>query len=147
MIAILLLLVTLVAAEPRPLRPDHALTPGATVHVTLKQVCTPGYSKTVRNVPVSEKHAVFARYGITPSGDYEIDHLISLELGGSNAVENLWPESYLTQPLNARVKDKTENRLHWLVCHAGLPLADAQHAIAGDWPAAYKHFVVDQATK
>ena len=115
--------------------------------VTVKQICTPGYSKRVRNVPQSEKVAVFKEYGITPSGNYEIDHLISLELGGSNDAKNLWPESYLTKRYNAHTKDKLENRLHWLVCHASLPIPAAQQAISGDWIASYEHFVVQNATK
>jgi hypothetical protein len=133
------------SADGVPIRPDPALTPGATIAVTLEQVCTPGYSKTARHVSLSEKRAVFAEYGIQPSGAFEIDHLISLELGGSNAIENLWPQSYLTQPWNAHVKDALENRLHALVCRRQLSLADAQATISGDWVAAYRQYVKKQA--
>jgi hypothetical protein len=44
------------------------------------------------------KRKVYAEYGIThhePS-EFEVDHLISLELGGSNSIRNLWPESRRT---------------------------------------------------
>ena len=60
-----------------------------------KVVCTPGYTKTVRDVPQSVKNQVYRAYGITSHkpGEYEIDHLVSLELGGSNSTRNLWPES------------------------------------------------------
>lgn len=67
--------------------PDKACTPGAVLpSATKEQVCTPGYSKTVRNVSIEEKKAVYAEYGITSHspGEYEVDHFISLELGGSN---------------------------------------------------------------
>jgi 5-methylcytosine-specific restriction endonuclease McrA len=49
----------------------------------------------VRNVPAEMKRQVYHEYGITShgSGEYEIDHLIPLELGGSNSIKNLWPES------------------------------------------------------
>lgn len=133
-----------------PERPDPKLTPGAIMspQPSLKKLCTPGYSATVRNVPESEKNAVFKEYGIDrKSGRFEVDHLISLELGGSNDIKNLWPQSYTTKPVNATVKDGLENRLHWLVCHADLPVATAQKAIAGDWTVAYKRYVVDNATK
>ncbi|MFL6465327.1 MAG: hypothetical protein ACJ73N_13070, partial [Bryobacteraceae bacterium] len=33
--------------------PDTKLTPGATLDVTKDDICTPGYSKKVRDVPVS----------------------------------------------------------------------------------------------
>jgi len=41
-----------------------------------------------RNVPESEKRQVYAEYGIRShaSGQYEVDHLIPLELGGSNSI-------------------------------------------------------------
>lgn len=144
------LLVTSAHAAGPPLKPDPKLTPGAILspQPSLKKLCTPGYSATVRNVPESEKAAVFKEYGIDRhSMRFEVDHLISLELGGSNDIKNLWPQSYQTTPLNATVKDGLENRLHWLICHAGLPPATAQKAIAGDWTVAYKHYVVDNATK
>jgi hypothetical protein len=38
-----------------------------------------------------------------------VDHLVSLEIGGANTVQNLWPQSYDTTPWNAHVKDKLEN--------------------------------------
>ena len=133
-----------------PIRPDPTLTPGKWQEppVPLSVLCTPGYSATVRNVPESLKDKVFERYGMDPKhivrGAYEIDHEISLELGGTNDIENLWPESYVTEPWNAHKKDRLENRLHWLVCHGKLELSDAQKAISGDWIAAYQLYVGDK---
>jgi hypothetical protein len=62
----------------------------------------------VRNVPAEMKRAVYREYGITSHGpgDYEVDHLIPIELGGSNSIKNLWPESHRTAPWNAQVKDR-----------------------------------------
>jgi hypothetical protein len=135
----LILLLKLVSA---PIRPDASITPGATMPVTLVQLCTPGYSGKVRHVTAATKRAVFERYGIDRTrGRYEVDHLISLELGGSNAIENLWPESFTTEPYNASKKDALENELHRRVCWGGLPLEQAQHEIAHDWIAAYKRYV------
>lgn len=123
-----------------PTRPDPKLTPGATFPVTAADVCTPGYSRSVRNVPAEVKQQAYAEYGIArhPPGAFEVDHLISLELGGSNSIKNLWPQSYHTEPWNARVKDALENRLHQEVCAGRMPLARAQHEIATDWIASYK---------
>ena len=126
-----------------PILPDPKLTPGATLPVTTGDICVAGYSRKVRNVPLDVKKQVYAEYGIVghKPGEYEVDHLISLELGGSNSVKNLWPESYLTQPWNAHVKDKLENELHAEVCSGKIDLRTAQREIAADWIASYKkHF-------
>jgi hypothetical protein len=126
-----------------PLLPDPKMTPGATLPVATGDICVSGYSKKVRNVPNDVKEQVYAEYGITSHkpGEYEVDHLISLELGGSNSIKNLWPQSYVTQPWNAHVKDKLENELHNEVCSGKIDLPTAQHEIATDWIASYKkHF-------
>ena len=125
-----------------PLLPDSKMTPGATLPVTRDDICVPGYTQKVRNVPLDVKKQVYAEYGIASHkpGDYEVDHLISLELGGSNSIKNLWPQSYKTQPWNAHVKDALENEMHAEVCSGKLDLATAQHDIATDWIAAYKKY-------
>src|SRR5690348_4628892 len=99
--------------QPAPIRPDPKLTPGATFDVTLQDISSPGYSKKVRHVTAEMRREVFREYGIGHynPGDYEVDHLIPLSLGGSNSIKNLWPESYRTT-LNAHVKDRLEDRLH-----------------------------------
>jgi hypothetical protein len=73
-----------------------------------------GYAGSVRNVPGSLSRAVYLSYGIKAHKphSYEIDHLISLELGGSNSQKNLWPEPYP----GAYSKDSLENALHRAVC-------------------------------
>jgi hypothetical protein len=71
---------------------------------------------------------------------HEVDHLISLELGGSNIIRNLWPEPYAGR-WDARTKDVLENRLHDLVCARQLSLRRAQHQEATNWVAAYRRYV------
>ncbi len=142
---IALLLAAALAASP-PLEPNPALTPGAVnPAATLQVICIRGYTSRpgVRHVTPAAKRAAFARYGVDRAigGPYEIDHLVSLELGGSNEAANLWPESYVTSPWNAHVKDALENRLHALVCAGRLPLAQAQREIAADWIAAFRRYV------
>lgn len=138
----LLLMSTSCLAES-PTMPDPRLTPGAVLSTDPEEICVPGYSKRVRNVSRETKELAYRLYGITSRqpGEYEVDHLISLELGGSNAIENLWPESFLTQPLNAHVKDELENRLHALVCQGKVPLTEAQKAIATNWVQAYETWI------
>ncbi len=119
--------------------PNHALTPGhAFATATTAQVCVSGYSATVRNVTDDTRKAVFTSYALAyppPSGAYELDHLIPLELGGDNTAANLWPQVYHGAG-SADIKDHLENHLHDLVCAGQLDLPTAQQAIAGDWMAA-----------
>jgi hypothetical protein len=142
-----LLIAAAVVASP-PIEPTSSLTPGVTQDVPLATLCQPGYTAQpgVRHVGHKLKEEAFARYGIDPKigGPYEIDHLISLELGGANDIGNLWPQSYVTTPWNAHVKDALEDRLHALVCAGKMPLSEAQHAIASGWIAAYTRFVATQ---
>jgi len=124
-------------AQPAPSGipvPDHSLTPGAVFSgVTKDQVCVSGYSASVRSVSSSEKAEVYAEYHTADTpGMYEVDHLISLELGGSNDIRNLWPEPY-NGTYGAHAKDTVENKLHSMVCAGQISLTDAQAAIATHW--------------
>jgi len=123
--------------------PVPTMTPGDVLTTNVARICTSGYSKTVRDVPESLKNAIYREYGIKHHApySYEVDHLVSLELGGSNSIRNLWPESYTSKPLNARVKDRLENKLHELVCSGQLGLATAQHLEATNWIQAYIQYV------
>jgi hypothetical protein len=118
---------------------DPACTPGDIIPTATKDViCVSGYSSSVRNVPTSEKNQVYAEYGITSrsTGQYEVDHLVSLELGGSNDISNLWPEAADPQP-GFHQKDQVENYLHDQVCSGAIPLETAQREIATNWLAVY----------
>jgi hypothetical protein len=100
-------------------------------------LCSPGFhTSTIRNVPDSERHAVEVEYGLAPRGygsTLEIDHIISLELGGSNTIANLYPE----RAPGYSVKDKLENRLHQMVCSGSITLRAAQQDIAQNWQTLY----------
>jgi hypothetical protein len=72
---------------------------------------------------------------------YELDHLISIEIGGSPTdPKNLWPEPYQAK-LGAHVKDRVEDALHRAVCAGKIQLRDAQNGIAHDWTQMYIKFV------
>jgi hypothetical protein len=120
--------------------PDSACTPGAIFpDATKDKICVSGYASSVRNVTTSEKDQVYAEYGIAShyAGQYEVDHLVSLELGGSNDIANLWPELASPTP-GFHQKDTLENYLHDQVCSGAMSLADAQQQIATNWLAAYE---------
>jgi hypothetical protein len=122
--------------------PDRACSPGAySSGLTRAVLCSSSFHTTaIRNVPESEKFAVEAEYGIKP-GHYgsalEIDHIVALELGGSNDIANLYPEKLNAAP-GYRVKDRLENRLHAMVCAGTITLRAAQVGIATNWQALYK---------
>lgn len=122
--------------------PDPKCTPGASdpkvTQSNIKDtICKSGYTKTVRP-PVSVtdkiKRGVMKSYGFTDSPrNYELDHLIPLEIGGApRDVKNLWPEPSYTKT-NFHDKDKFENYLHDQVCSGNMKLEDAQKAIATNW--------------
>ena len=133
------------------IRPNPVLTPGRSVAgVTVGELCERGYARRMRDLSNAVKRQVFAAYGLTgnrlgfcagPRG-CEVDHLISLELGGDNDIPNLWPEPY-DGPWNAADKDRLENQLHRLVCANRISLEAAQTSIAKDWIAAYRLYVGD----
>lgn len=119
--------------------PDSACTPGDIfADATVSQICQSGYASSVRNVTTSTKNKAYAEYGITShfTGQYEVDHLISLELGGSNDISNLWPEAASPTP-GFHQKDQVENYLHDQVCAGKIPLRTAQIQIATDWLSVY----------
>lgn len=151
----MLTLITLLAVltnQDLPITPDPRLTPGA-INLTINQknikktICVDGYTARtgVRNVPETTKTSVFSEYHINKTiSHFEVDHLISLELGGSNDIKNLWPQSYDTKPYNAHLKDTLENKLHSMICTNKISLVAAQKAIATDWVSAYKEYVEGQ---
>ena len=122
--------------------PNRNLTPGAVRRVKLADVCSLGHSDKNRPVPDHVQQQVFEKYGISgaPSSEYEVDYLITPELGGSDDIQNLWPEPYSATDWSAYVKDALEDRLHELVCAGQLDLHTAQRDIATDWIRAYKKY-------
>jgi hypothetical protein len=148
-IAIFSLLSLAALGADHPTMPDSKLTPGATnprvtqatAHNT---ICKPGYTSTVRNVSAGDKRAVMVRYGLPSSelAHVEIDHFVSLEIGGSNDVTNLWPQYYdpakgQLNYLGAREKDLVETHLKREICSGAITLIQAQEAIR-DWPKVYR---------
>lgn len=119
--------------------PDPSCTPGAT-NPNVNQadiyqtICKSGWTSTVRP-PVSYteplKYQQMAEYGEGGSaGNYEEDHLVPLELGGSpTSAQNLWPEP----GASPNPKDSVENAANHAVCDGSMTLVAAQQAIAANW--------------
>jgi hypothetical protein len=112
--------------------PNRFLTPGDVLQHDTTAVCSTGNASRHRKVSYRTRDRVYLAYGIPRGrrkGLYEIDHLVPLELGGSNRAANLWP-----QPLaDARKKDRVEDQLHEAVCSGQMSLDAAQRAIERDW--------------
>ncbi len=125
------------------IKPDSRLTPGDAVTTDVHLICRAGYAEQARGITDAEKRQVFRLYGIGQQNvrRYEIDHLISVELGGSNALRNLWPQPLGNLSYNTYRKDELEHKLHELVCAGELPIRQAQGEIASDWIAAYKKYI------
>lgn len=127
--------------------PDPVCTPGsvnpAVTQATIKQtICKVGWTATVRP-PASDtgpiKVTAMRSYGeaAASSGTTEFDHLVPLELGGSDDVTNLWPEpSDLPGHGFNNSKDLVENALKSAVCSGKVPLDTARLAIAVNWATA-----------
>jgi hypothetical protein len=128
--------------------PDPVCTPGVTYSVVTQStinstICVSGWTSTVRpptsyTNPLKIQQIAAYGYSDTNTADYEEDHFIPLELGGSpRDPGNLWPEPHAA--IGGRTssqKDTVENQLKTMVCNGQATLAAAQHAIATNWTTA-----------
>jgi hypothetical protein len=117
-------------------RADVRCTAGEVLNVLLDKLCVSGYTETVRHTTEKMKNEAYSEYGIDSykSRQYEIDHLIPLELGGADTMNNLWPQPNDQMYSNGyQLKDVEENKLHNLVCNGSMTLKDAQQQIIREW--------------
>ena len=146
---------TAIASEksgPANLYPNPQITPGVTnsdvTQADIDQtICKPGWTATIRppaSYTKNLKETGIIQYGYSDSNlnDYEEDHFIPLELGGSPTdPKNLWPEPYNNE-VNGKVvgalqKDMVEDFLKKQVCNGTITLKDAQDQISSDWYRVY----------
>lgn len=133
---------------PNPQRTPGATNPQVTQADIYTTICISGWTSTVRpsssytsSLKEQQLATGYAYQGDTNPSDYEEDHLVPLELGGSpTSVSNLWPQPYNVTD-GARIKDQVENKLKSLVCDGALSLASAQQKIASNWFVAYETYV------
>lgn len=124
-------------AVPQPY--DAAqLDPRVTQSTIASTIAVKGYTKTVRppsSVTGRIKSLLMRQHGYTDSpSDYELDHFLPLECGGSSNLSNLWLE-----PIgDARLKDKDENRAHSMVVSGVWTLAQGQQYIRDHWTIHYR---------
>jgi hypothetical protein len=119
--------------------PDPACTPGAVMTKDIDIICHHA-TRARRHVEASVHKLAFAEYGYgfpQPMGTFEVDHLIPLELGGDNTIENIWAEPASPTP-GFHQKDRVESYLHKQVCSGAMTLDAAQKIIATDWVSVWK---------
>ena len=110
------------------------LVNGIEVNICAKDFRTGPFRKTTAVM----KRQVCQEYGAADCPNPakgEIDHLIPLEIGGQDVIENLW-----WQPApDYHVKDhQVEDQLPKLICAGKISLSDAQQCISQDWTACAK---------
>jgi hypothetical protein len=128
--------------------PDPKCTPGAVnPTVSLSVLQDPKFRTGCERDQASTAHqkaGTYSWYGIAhPAKNVganqtcELDHLVSLELGGADTLDNLWPQcGPAGVTLNARYfkqKDQVENYLAAMVRAGKIELDAAQHGIATNW--------------
>jgi hypothetical protein len=128
--------------------PDPNCTPGAVnPSLTVEVLRNPQFrTSCVRSHATTEdqKNKTYGYYGIPHPGQdsgvtqiCELDHLVSLELGGADTLENIWPQC---GPPNTvlvhryfKEKDTVENYLAKQVRDGMMALEKVQQGIAADW--------------
>lgn len=105
--------------------------------------------KKIHEIPQELKQKVFEAYGIdiSKSNLYQIDYLITPEVGGGNDIKNLWPQSLTSKPWNAHMKDRLENHLHREICQGRMSPNHAQTLLTLDWIDSYCIIFEDMTTE
>jgi len=116
------------AADVRALEsllPNPKLTPG---RIAQSQ-------KDRAGVTVEMEQKVFARYRLPWSsrGGFKIDHLIPVELGGADTIDNLWPQSLRARPYGWERKELLTAILLQRIARKQITLEQAQDQISRDW--------------
>ena len=113
------------ACAQEALLPNPKLTPGKVAE----------RDKDRGGVTLKMERRVFARYHLPWSrrAEFKIDHLIPLELGGADTIDNLWPQNMRTKPYSAERKELLTEALLARVRAGQMTLAQAQEQIRQDW--------------
>ena len=106
------------AAGSYPDGPELTQTPGKLCETSAVTRYPEHISYCVRNVTSDTKNAVIKiydeKFGFQirkmNRGDFKIDHFIPLSIGGSNSIENLWPQYkkvyVITDPIEQELSNK-----------------------------------------
>ena len=124
--------------------PDPTITPGVVRTTDAFAVCERG-TKELRRASRARTELIMRAHDVsmTDRGDYQIDHLIPLGIGGADDNANLWPQPRKTieTEWTAERKDALEHKLRVMVCKGQIEITDAQTAFAQDWTAAWTVYI------
>lgn len=127
----------------RIIYPNKTITPGDIMSSNITQICAENYSEDARDVDQSLKDQIYRTYKLSPiqpEGDFQIDHLVPLGLGGSNDARNLWPQPLKPRP-GYKEKDVLERYYHEQVCNGKMDLREAQAVMANNWFSGYVKYI------
>jgi hypothetical protein len=127
--------------------PDPSCTPGAVNPTVTIDVLKNTNFRTccIRDKVESEpdKHVAYKWYGVpdppnnTKDQTCELDHLVPLELGGGDSMDNIWPQcgpdNVTLKERYFKQKDQVEFYLADQVKAGAMDQSTAQHAIAKDY--------------
>jgi hypothetical protein len=126
-LAVVVAILAVIATAPAQvaLLPSPKLTPGRTAE----------RDKDRSGVTVAMEQKVFTRYRLPwkRRAEFKIDHLIPSELGGADAVDNLWPQSLRAKPYGPDRKELLTEVLLAKIARGQITLAQAQEEIRRDW--------------
>jgi hypothetical protein len=107
------------------LLPNPKLTPGRIAQT----------DKDRSGVTVEMEQKVFARYRLpwASRAAFKIDHLIPLELGGADTIDNLWPQRLRARPYGPDRKELLTEVLLQRIARRQITLEEAQEQIRRDW--------------
>jgi len=83
----------------------------------------------------AQKHTLYKAYHVSQNPSCELDHLVPLEMGGADSLDNIWPQC--GQASGGRnykdLKDQVENYLAIEVLLGNMTIDDVRKGIAADW--------------
>ena len=113
------------AGPQEALVPNTKLTPGRVA----------ASDKDRQGVTIAMEQKVFRRCHLPweRRREFKIDHLIPLELGGADTIDNLWPQKIRAKPYGAARKELLTEVLLQKIRAGKMTLAQAQEEIRRDW--------------
>jgi len=124
-LAVLTLTIATSALAQEALLPNPKLTPGRIAE----------RDKDRGGVTLKMEKKVFSRYRLPwpRRAEFKIDHLIPVELGGADTIDNLWPQSLRAKPYGADRKELLTEVFLERVAKKQITLEQARELIRKDW--------------
>jgi hypothetical protein len=124
-LAVLILTIATSARAQEASLPNPKLTPGRIAE----------RDKDRSGVTLAMEKKVFSRYRLPwpRRAEFKIDHLVPVELGGADTIDNLWPQGLRTKPYGADRKELLTEVLLERVAKKQITLEQARELIRKDW--------------